>query len=420
MTTTDVVDDILEEIIFHCVSGDYSPPDFGTIIVEIISEIVMIPGNSMCQKSWKESEDSMGLVLSDEDEDHQLPCSDDFQFFFNIAKTVPSHSPGSQMTESDIDERERFGPTPPSSFDTGSLPSDYFEEGLSQEKAETEIELTLASSSPVSLTPNEASPISCSTSPGVFLLPTQAPCNTQFPYQNQLISQVFHQTLSSRQRLFQDTTSGKSMEEDVGDSEKLEEEMEDEIKSEAPTGLVHMDSLTVNRNKSHGSSIAQSCLDTNPGHEVDEEEDEDALPLTFNCREDLNKKLRSKNLMTNTSQNSSKCLKRKLNTDGSELNDIESEVKVKKEPVCVSGTSNKCDSVLPSSNSLSISRDEPRCSQSAPDLLLPSTNQMMPPLEGVRPISMIKLLNRPPRIGLSRLEKKLSNLHEVTIVQTEE
>ena len=63
------------------------------------------------------------------------------------------------MTESDIDERERFGPTPPSSFDTGSLPSDYFEEGLSQEKAETEIELTLASSSPVSLTPNEASPI---------------------------------------------------------------------------------------------------------------------------------------------------------------------------------------------------------------------------------------------------------------------
>ena len=60
------------------------------------------------------------------------------------------------MTESDIDERERFGPTPPSSFDTGSLPSDYFEEGPSQEKAETEI----ASSSPVSLTPNEASPIS--------------------------------------------------------------------------------------------------------------------------------------------------------------------------------------------------------------------------------------------------------------------
>ena len=56
MTTTDVVDDILEEIIFHCVSGDYSPPDFGTIIVEIISEIVMRPGNSVCQKSWKESE----------------------------------------------------------------------------------------------------------------------------------------------------------------------------------------------------------------------------------------------------------------------------------------------------------------------------------------------------------------------------
>merc|ERR1719158_1061313 len=130
----------------------------------------------------------MGLILSDEDEDHQLPCSEDFQFFFNIAKTVPSHSPGSQMTESDIDERERFGPTPPSSFDTVSPPSDYFEGGLSQEKAlsleeaEPEAEITLASSSPVSLTPNEASAISCSTSPGVFLLPTQAPCQTQFQF----------------------------------------------------------------------------------------------------------------------------------------------------------------------------------------------------------------------------------------------
>ena len=53
MTTTDVVDEILEKIIFYCVSGDYSPPEFGTIIDEIISEIVMIPGNSMCQKVGK-------------------------------------------------------------------------------------------------------------------------------------------------------------------------------------------------------------------------------------------------------------------------------------------------------------------------------------------------------------------------------
>ena len=41
MTTTDVVDDILEKIIFYCVSGDYSPPEFGTIIDEIISEICL-------------------------------------------------------------------------------------------------------------------------------------------------------------------------------------------------------------------------------------------------------------------------------------------------------------------------------------------------------------------------------------------
>ena len=83
-----------------------------------------------------------------------------------------------------------------------------------------------------------------STSPGVFLLPTQAPCNTQFPYQNQLISQVFHQTLSSRQRLFQDTTSGKPLEEDVGDSEKLEEEMEKRRKKEKKPHKVNLEKKT--------------------------------------------------------------------------------------------------------------------------------------------------------------------------------
>ena len=40
------------------------------------------------------NEDSLGLTLSDES-DHQLPCSEDFQFFLNIARTAPSYSPGS-------------------------------------------------------------------------------------------------------------------------------------------------------------------------------------------------------------------------------------------------------------------------------------------------------------------------------------
>ena len=38
---------------------------------------------------------TLGLTLSVEAADDQLPCSEDFQFFMNIAKTAPSHSPGS-------------------------------------------------------------------------------------------------------------------------------------------------------------------------------------------------------------------------------------------------------------------------------------------------------------------------------------
>ena len=37
-----------------------------------------------------------------------------------------------------------------------------------------------------------------------------------------------------------------------------------------------------------------------------------------------------------------------------------------------------------------------------------------------RPFSHVKLLNRPPRIGLSKLNRKLSSLHDVSIIQQEE
>ena len=37
-----------------------------------------------------------------------------------------------------------------------------------------------------------------------------------------------------------------------------------------------------------------------------------------------------------------------------------------------------------------------------------------------RPPSLVKLLNRPPRLGLSKLEKKLSILHEISIIESEE
>ena len=47
------------------------------------------------------------------------------------------------------------------------------------------------------------------------------------------------------------------------------------------------------------------------------------------------------------------------------------------------------------------------------------------PVLEYQPVSLqtssgIRLLNRAPRLGLSRLEKKLSNLHEVSIIDPEE
>merc|ERR1712227_953511 len=37
-----------------------------------------------------------------------------------------------------------------------------------------------------------------------------------------------------------------------------------------------------------------------------------------------------------------------------------------------------------------------------------------------KPPSNVQLLNKPPRVGLSRLQKKLSNLHEISIIEPEE
>ena len=59
-------------------------------IKEIVDNII----NKLLDNLENGTEDSLGLTLSVEAAD-QLPCSEDFQFFMNIAKTAPSHSPGS-------------------------------------------------------------------------------------------------------------------------------------------------------------------------------------------------------------------------------------------------------------------------------------------------------------------------------------
>ena len=60
-------------------------------IKEIVDNII----NELFDNLENGTEDSLGLTLSEEADD-QLPCSEDFQFFMNIARTAPSHSPGSR------------------------------------------------------------------------------------------------------------------------------------------------------------------------------------------------------------------------------------------------------------------------------------------------------------------------------------
>ena len=59
-------------------------------IKEIVDNII----NELLDNLENGTEDSLGLTLSEEADD-QLPCSEDFQFFMNIARTAPNHSPGS-------------------------------------------------------------------------------------------------------------------------------------------------------------------------------------------------------------------------------------------------------------------------------------------------------------------------------------
>ena len=60
-------------------------------IKEIVDNII----NELLDNLENGTEDSPGLTLSEEADD-QLPCSEDFQFFMNIARTVPSYSPGTE------------------------------------------------------------------------------------------------------------------------------------------------------------------------------------------------------------------------------------------------------------------------------------------------------------------------------------
>ena len=98
-----------------------------------IREIVINIMNDLLDSLDNGTEDSPGLSLSEEADD-QLPCSEDFQFFMNIARTAPSHSPGSEtetrpcqvlqlniievyieVCHQDSFDCKQAGPTPPDS-----------------------------------------------------------------------------------------------------------------------------------------------------------------------------------------------------------------------------------------------------------------------------------------------------------------
>ena len=117
--------------------------------------------------------DSLGM--SEDSDGIEFPCSQDFEFYMNIAHTVPPHSPGNQTFSSFSNTTE--GPTPPTSQDPESFDSaDWIEEH--DEKAHT---------SPKDDCKEEDECPSSQRSQGIYLEATQVPVLTQKPV---LFSQV--------------------------------------------------------------------------------------------------------------------------------------------------------------------------------------------------------------------------------------
>ena len=239
-------------------------------------------------------------------------------------------------------------------------------------------------------------------SPGLFLNPTQAPCLTQFSPEHG----------------------------DIND-----EEIANNYSSSHGAIIEHQHE-TMDEKCIKGESIKEEVLSVEPAigqEEEEEEEEEEYLPLTFNCREDLNRKLLKVDMPKSSStpevstrlkvQVQSKLEGRKR-PQGNSSASIDTCKKVKEEVVeeeSVPAQSNLHPAVTRSDSAIGKLQGEAQeenvdpslCQQQHP---LVYQQQMLP----LRPVSNVQLLNKPPRLGLSKLQRKLSNLHEISIIDPEE
>jgi len=321
-------------------------PQSSSFLIELLDEIL-----DLVLSSDKE-EDSLGMT--EESDGIGFPCSEDFEFYMNIAQTVPEHSPGNESFSPFSCNDAIEGPTPPTSPEQVSFdPADWIEN-------ENESDSSLK---------DEQESQKSHRSQGIYLEATQVPVLTQKP---DLLSQVLVEEIEDP-----------NIQEDFQLSSEQEESVSVDI-----------------------TNIASSS---------DEEDETAALPLTFNCRADLDRKLKTvEHGQVASSSSSELALKHKIKSEP-----IDPAKKIKLELT---------DNIEAKANEFVRRSDENNRSvteQTSEEALNGEGDKSEGP--GSDTSSSIRistswshLLQKPPRLGLSRLERKVNILHEVTILETEE
>jgi len=213
------------ELIINNVIRSSTASSFSSELLDEILDSVISP-----------AEEFDSLEMSEESDDIP-PCSEDFEFYMNIAHTVPPHSPGNQTFSSFSNTSE--GPTPPTSPDPATLDSVNWSEKEDEKEALCKDD-----------SQEEEDCTSSQRSQGIYLEATQVPLLTQKPF---LFSQ-----------------------EEVEDKDEFNVEEDLRLSSE-PRNVDNTEAELVNV--------------TNVDSSSDEGDSTSALPLAFNCRADLDKKL---------------------------------------------------------------------------------------------------------------------------------
>jgi len=321
-------------------------PQSSSFTIELLDEILDLV------LSFDKEEDSLGMT--EESDGIGFPCSEDFEFYMNIAHTVPEHSPGNQSFSSFSCNDVVEGPTPPTSPEQESFdPADWIEK---------------ENESDSSLNVDEQESQQSHRSQGIYLEATQVPVLTQKPV---LLSQV------------------------------LVELEEPDIQEDLQLSSEQKEAVSVDI-----TNIASSS---------DDEDDTAALPLTFNCRADLDRKLKTvEHCLVASSSSSDLAQKHKIKSEPSDL-----AKKIKLE--LTDNTEAKANEMVRRSDENNRSVTDQTSEEALNGEGDLSEGPGSDTSSSIRiSTSWSHLLQKPPRLGLSRLERKVNILHEVTILETEE